>query len=101
MYEEVELPLDVQQGWNWISFGVLPARASLDRVFGDYLFSDNDLIKGAGGFATYFQGQWYPEDFALEAGRMYSLRRQAEGAASVSVIGGEQVQESQRQVVFS
>ena len=91
LYEEVELALDVQKGWNWISFGVLPARASIARIFGDYLFSDNDLIKGDGAFATYFQGQWYPEDFTLESGRMYSLRRQAEGTASVSVIGGEQV----------
>jgi formylglycine-generating enzyme required for sulfatase activity len=90
LYEEVELSINVAKGWNWVSFGVLPARASVERVFGDYSFTDNDLIKGANGFATFFRGKWYPEDFALEAGRMYSVRRQAEGSAVVGVIGGEQ-----------
>jgi hypothetical protein len=90
LYEEVELSINIAKGWNWVSFGVLPAQATIERVFGDYLFTDNDLIKGANGFATFFQGKWYPEDFALEAGRMYSVRRQAEGSATVGVIGGEQ-----------
>jgi hypothetical protein len=45
LYEEVELSINVAKGWNWVSFGVLPARASVERVFGDYSFTDNDLIK--------------------------------------------------------
>jgi hypothetical protein len=90
LYEEVELTLDVQQGWNWISFGVLPADAGITGTFGDYIFTDNDLIKGADGVATYFEGKWYPEGFTLESGKMYALLRQATGSASVSVIGGEQ-----------
>ena len=89
LYEEVELRINIARGWNWVSFGVLPARASVERVFGDYSFTDNDLVKGANGFATFFQGKWYPEDFTLETGRMYSVRRQAEGSAVVGVIGGE------------
>ena len=90
LYEEVELSINFVKGWNWVSFGVLPARAGIERVFGDYSFADNDLIKGANGFATFFQGKWYPEDFTLEAGWMYSVRRQAEGSVAVGIIGGEQ-----------
>lgn len=89
-YEEMEQQIEVGKGWNWISFSVLPLGGDVSKVLGGYTPQDNDTIKGVKGAATYFGGSWFPSNFKLEPGKMYMLRRQGEGNATVPVVGGSQ-----------
>ncbi len=70
---EVEVPL--VQGWNWISFNVLPAQGDLASVFANYTASNNDVIvSGNGQNATYWDGVWYGTLTEIEPGWMYRLK---------------------------
>ena len=89
-YEEMEQVIAIDKGWNWISFSVLPLGGEVADVFSGYTAQDNDLIKGPGGMATSFQGEWFPPNYEIEPGKMYMLRRQEDGKAQVRVQGGAQ-----------
>jgi len=67
--------IDLAQGWNWVSFNVIPADQSVDTLLRNYTPQDDDIIKGSKGSAIYNQGKWYTssDSFKIEAGRMYKI----------------------------
>ncbi len=68
--------IPITAGWNWISFNVIPSDGSVASLLSAYTPTDNDVIQGTEGTATYFGGVWYPSpsNFTIKAGRMYMLR---------------------------
>ena len=79
--------LDLVEGWNWISINVNAATPTIGNIFQGGVVSDNDLIKSSSESATYYNGQWYPGDYELEAGRLYKMHRNAPGSEKIAVIG--------------
>ncbi len=67
--------IPIVAGWNWLSFNVIPSDGSVGSLLSAYTPSDNDVIKGTEGSATYYGGTWYPSpsNFTIKAGRMYML----------------------------
>jgi len=63
--------------------------ASVGAVLQGYAISDNDVIKGQEGSATYFGGEWFasPTTFEIEIGLMYKIWIQSAGEESFEVIG--------------
>jgi hypothetical protein len=84
-----ELAIPLVQNWNWISFNVDQGERSLDEFLADYVqnATDDDIIKSSSDFATFFDGHWDPEDFRIEPGKMYLLRKQKAGACTMTVEG--------------
>ena len=84
-----ELAIPLVQNWNWISFNVAQGERSLDEFLSDYApnATDDDIIKSSTDFATYYDGHWDPEDFRIEPGKMYLLRKQKAGACTLTVEG--------------
>ena len=87
-YEEILQTIPVVKGWNWISFSVLPLDSTVSKLLQDYTPEDNDVLKGQKGFATFFKGKWYPENYEIEAGRMYALQRQNLNPGEIAALGG-------------
>jgi len=83
----IEQTIRLVTGWNWVSFNVEPEDPRVRILSASYTFSDHDVIKGTGGVATFYQGQWYPSNLMLDPGRMYMVRRQALGSANLVVEG--------------
>jgi hypothetical protein len=67
--------IPIYQGWTWISFNVLPADNTWGTLLKSYQTSDNDVIIGTQGSATYYGGVWYPSsgNFTPQAGVMYLI----------------------------
>jgi photosystem II stability/assembly factor-like uncharacterized protein len=78
--------LSLKRGWNWVSFNVLPVNGTIESLLKDYSPSENDVIKGTDGLATYSGGVWYPSpaNFKIQSGKMYMLSTKAEGALQIS-----------------
>jgi hypothetical protein len=87
-YEEMLQKIPVVKGWNWISFSVLPLDSTVSKLLKNYVPEDNDVLKGQKGFATFFKGKWYPENYEIEAGRMYALQRQNLNPGEIAALGG-------------
>jgi hypothetical protein len=87
----VDLTLELVQNWNWISFNVQQGERNILEFLEDYTryATNGDIIKSQKGQATFSNGKWYPSpsDFKLEPGKMYKLRKQAEGKCSIVVNG--------------
>jgi hypothetical protein len=87
---DVSQDIDLVQGWNWVSFSVIPADNSLETMLASYGPQDGDEFKTApnlGGSATYYGGVWYGIEGGIQPGVMYLLKKQAAGAAQISVTG--------------
>jgi hypothetical protein len=86
---DAQFDYDVNAGYNWLSFPVLPADASVRNVmadFADKLVSDLDkLVSSNGQLAQYYQGQWYGTLTEIMPGAKYVLS--CERSGSFSVIG--------------
>jgi hypothetical protein len=67
--------IPIYNGWTWISFNVLPVDNTWGTLLKSYQASDNDVIIGTQGSATYYQGVWYPSagNFTPQAGMMYLI----------------------------
>jgi hypothetical protein len=67
--------IDLYEGWSWVSFGIVPSDGSVATLLKNHAASNDDVIIGTKGSATYYEGVWYPssEDFRIEAGRMYLI----------------------------
>jgi hypothetical protein len=67
--------IPLYQGWTWTSFNVIPSDGTFGTLLKGYNASDNDVIIGTKGSATYFAGVWYPSssNFKVEAGAMYMI----------------------------
>ena len=90
VYTVGQIALDVQlkTGWNWFSVNVeLPSGTTLSEVFKDWTPCDEDVIKSATSTATYYDGVWYPEDFALEPGKMYQIKNSVTAPATIRLTG--------------
>ncbi|MFT5126598.1 MAG: hypothetical protein ACI8W8_000193 [Rhodothermales bacterium] len=75
-------------GWNWLSFNVLPADASVDSVLANIAASNGDEFKTAphlGGTATYFDGSWLGNTQGVQSGVRYLLR--VANSATLEVTG--------------
>ncbi len=78
----IEIPL--VQGWNWISFNVLPENRALGNVLLNYSVADNDVIIASDGKnATYYGGIWYGTLTDIKAGAMYRLKSYNGGLLTV------------------
>ena len=90
VYTVGQIALDVQlkTGWNWFSVNVeLPSGTTLSEVFKDWTPCDEDVIKSATSTATYYDGVWYPEDFALEPGKMYQIKNSVTDPVTIRLMG--------------
>ena len=90
VYTVGQIALDVQlkTGWNWFSVNVeLPRGTTLSEVFKDWTPCDEDVIKSATSTATYYDGVWYPEDFALEPGKMYQIKNSVTDPVTIRLMG--------------
>ena len=67
--------IELYEGWSWVSFGVVPSDGRVATLLKNHAASNDDVIIGTKGSATYYEGVWYPssEDFRIEAGRMYLI----------------------------
>ncbi|AQQ09365.1 Internalin-A precursor [Sedimentisphaera cyanobacteriorum] len=78
---------NLDQGYNWISFPVLPDDDSLENVLADYsnIAQDFDsIVSAAGETAQYYQGTWYGTLDIIEPGKMYILNSGAGGSFDVT-----------------
>jgi hypothetical protein len=67
--------IPIYQGWTWISFNVLSTDNTWGTLLTSYQATDNDVIIGTKGSATYYGGVWYPSsgNFTPQAGVMYLI----------------------------
>jgi hypothetical protein len=67
--------IPIYAGWTWISFDVLPTDNTWGTLLAGYQASDNDVIIGTQGSATYYGGFWYPSsvNFTPQAGARYLI----------------------------
>ena len=85
---QIALDLQLKTGWNWLSVNVeLPTGTTLSELFKDWTPCDEDVIKSATATATYYDGVWYPEDFALEPGKMYQIKNSVTDPVTIRLLG--------------
>ena len=93
-------PADVTQtiplvnGWNWISFNVIPANNSLQAVLAAYGPLENDQFKTApalGGSASYDGTTWWGIDGGIQPGVMYLFKVQRANPVPSLVVTGPAV----------
>jgi hypothetical protein len=66
--------IPVSSGWTWVAFNVMPPDSNFGSLLKNYSASDNDVLLGAQGSATFSGGTWYPApNLKLQAGAMYML----------------------------
>ena len=70
-----QLTLNLSQGWNWISFNVLPfAGSDLNTVLGDTGYADGDFIQAPGAVAEFFDGfGWFGDLEFISPNLMYQI----------------------------
>jgi len=83
---EVQI-ISLVQGWNWISFTVLPEDRSVDNVLASYDPTDNDIIETFDGRAVYTDGDWNGDLEEIEYGRAYKLRVRDDSPSALTVSG--------------
>jgi hypothetical protein len=78
--------ISLVKGWNWISFSLFPLDGSVTGLFSTYAPSDNDIILGTAGSATYYAGAWYPSspDFTIQPWQMYKITSQSNTVLTAS-----------------
>ncbi|MGE4285706.1 MAG: hypothetical protein AB7F23_03750, partial [Phycisphaerae bacterium] len=80
---------DINAGYNWISFPVLPEDGSVPSVMSDmvdkFIANFDKLTDSKGKIAQYYEGNWYGTLTSLEAGKKYVLN--AAYAGSFNVLG--------------
>ena len=85
---QTSLELQFKKGWNWFSINLeLPADITLSEVFKDWVPANEDIVKSATETATYYDGVWYPEDFALVPGKMYQVKNSNDESATICLTG--------------
>jgi len=79
--------LPIYDGWTWISFNVLSTDNTWGTLLANYQATDNDVIIGANGSATYYGGTWYPSsgNFTPQAGVMYLIS--SSSATTLQAVG--------------
>lgn len=68
-----ESMIEVAAGWNWIGSPLLSAQ-DVNSISHSAGFTNGDMIKSVSKSATYYNGQWYPSDFAIEPGIGYKAK---------------------------
>ena len=78
------LAITLVQGWNWVSFNVLPEEPTLQNVLSGFQATNNDVIvAGDGKNATYFNGAWYGTLTNIKPGAKYRLKSAGGGTFTV------------------
>ena len=65
--------LDLEPGWNWVGFNVLPTNRTVDNVLGTAFYKVNDIIQTNGGSARFTGTSWTPASFTIEYGKLYQI----------------------------
>ena len=69
---DVNTPVALQAGWNWIGCPLFNA-TTLEAALAGYIPQDGDKLVGLDAFATYENGQWYGSLKTLQPGQSYLL----------------------------
>ena len=69
---DVELPVTLQRGWNWIGCPLYNA-TTLEAALANFAPEEGDRIVGLDVFATYEDGQWHGPLTILQPGQAYML----------------------------
>ena len=69
---DVNKPVTLQQGWNWIGCPLYNA-TNLEAALANYIPQEGDKVVGLDAFATYENGQWYGSLTTLQPGQSYLL----------------------------
>ena len=85
LYREfVQQTIPLVQGWNWISFNILPEEPTLVNSLAGYSASNQDVIIAPDGKnATFYNGAWYGALTVIKPGLKYSLLSAAGGVINV------------------
>ena len=71
--------LELQAGWNWVSFQILPKDSHrVNDVISINGFTVNDFILTNSGSAHFNGTEWVPADFTIEYGRLYQINTSAD-----------------------
>ena len=84
---ELALSVGLKSGWNWFSSCLVAEDASVGAVLSGVAFANGDVVKSAGGSATYYNGIWYPANFAITPGEAYVVSKSAGGSETVTLRG--------------
>ncbi len=95
--------LDLQQGWNWVSFNIKPrydsTKGFTSAFLGDYQFTVNDIIKSDGLNATYGARGWV--NFGKQGlNHCHSYMMRIKTPGTLSVVGTELDNEDDRTIVL-
>lgn len=79
--------INLQAGWNWISFNVAPQNTNVDSVLSKYSASNNDLIKGSEHYDQYLNTVGWVGSLSDAGGidfhESYKIRVEKEGILNV------------------
>ncbi len=99
------LPIELQQGWNWLSWNLLPATSTPNALFtAEQGFRDGDIVKSAADrrFAQFLlndtESRWSGTLTTLDHRRMYNVR--ASQAFTLN-IEGKALTDAQRTVTLN
>ena len=67
---DVNTPVTVQPGWNWIGCPLYNA-TNLEAALKGYIPSEGDKVVGLDAFATYEEGKWHGSLTTLQPGQSY------------------------------
>lgn len=67
---DVNKPVSLQQGWNWIGCPLYNA-TTLTAALANYVPQDGDKVVGLDAFTTYENGQWHGSLKTLQPGQSY------------------------------
>ncbi len=81
-------PITIQSGWNWIGYPV-SVQQSLSTALSGFIPMANDLIKGQGSSATYYDNYgWFPTSFTLTPGQSYMYYSNAQQSKTLTYNSG-------------
>ncbi len=79
--------INLNTGWNWVSFQMLPASHKVGDVLGTARFTANDVIQSSSGSSRFNGTSWIPSSFTIDYGRLYMIN--VSNPISVTMTGTE------------
>lgn len=70
---DVNTPVSVMQGWNWVGFPLYNA-TTIEAALKDYSPAEGDAIVGINAFAVYEDGKWVGSLTSLSPGQAYLFK---------------------------
>ncbi len=90
--------LELKNGWNWVSFQVMPKSHLVGDVLGKSGFTANDVIQTNTGSSRFTGASWIPSNFSIDYGKLYliyvskdvtvDIAGEDSGTSSLSVASG-------------